>query len=211
MYTFADFYIETYGVWKPCEQPNRTPDFKSDKTDSKYWDCGDYVVRKSNHWGIVGTCFWKLEGFPRRGVLRLDKHECGMIYYKDFGTSRTLAQEKKIPIRTKFMKRQPDLHHEGPITSEVVSELIQKLKTAYEEVRDFKPEIDNIPHPAEWVYCQANWMESLEYAGLRCNTVLMKITHNKEADADDRKCVDISLCILRDFADAKQQNFVQKF
>lgn len=87
--TFTDFFVHSYGVWKSCAPPDRRPDFKTE--DSKYWDCGDKVIRQSNHWGIVGSCFWKIDGLPKRGIL-FDLH-CGEIAYADFGTSKTLGKK----------------------------------------------------------------------------------------------------------------------
>lgn len=211
MYSFDNFYVETYGVWIRCKQPNRTPDFKSPKSQSssKYWDFGDYVVRKSNHWGIVGSCFWKLDGLPKRGILNFSSQECGMIYYKSFGTSRTESPGKKLSARQKFMLMQPDLHHEGPITEELVTDLIFKLETATKEILEYSlPEAQDIS--SEWVYCQANWIEQLQYAVQRCETVLLKVQNqNKEKPEDDRKVIDITLCILRDFANSKSKNFLK--
>lgn len=211
MYSFANFYVETYGVWIRCKQPDRTPDFASKKaqSSSKYWDFGDYVVRKSNHWGIVGSCFWKLDGLPKKGILNLASQECGMIYYKDFGTSRQESPGKTLSTRQKFMLRQPDLHHEGPITEEFVQDLISKLGVCTQEVLEFVPDHSDMVL-GEWVSCQANWVDQLLYAEQRCNTVLLKVKHqNKEKPEDDRKVIDITLCILRDFAEAKSLNFIQ--
>lgn len=69
------------------------------------------------------------------------------------------------------MAIQPDIHHEGPITIEVVSGLVEKLKTALTEIREFQPEkIPDLDQSivSEWIYCQSNWIETIEYAGLRC-------------------------------------------
>lgn len=207
MHDFSDFYLETYGVWKVCEQPNRTPDFKSPKTASKYWDCGDYVIRKSNHWGVVGSCFWRLDGFPRKNVLNLGNQECAMIYYKDLGTAR---QEKQPPkIKQRFKMLQPDLHHEGPVTSKVVDDLLKKLETALNEIKEYEPVFDETFSPQEWSLCKANWAEVISYAGLRCSTIFAKAKHEVEISEDDRKCIDITLCILRDFDDAKEKQFTK--
>ena len=93
---FTDFFLHTYGVWKSCAVPDRRPDFKTD--DSKYWDCGDKVIRQSDHWGIVGSCFWKIDGLPKRGILFAS--HCGEIAYADFGTSKTIGSKKpyQLPI-----------------------------------------------------------------------------------------------------------------
>lgn len=92
---FTDFFQHTYGVWKSCAVPDRRPDFKTE--DSKYWDCGDKVIRQSDHWGIVGSCFWKIDGLPKRGIL-FAAH-CGEIAYVDFGTSKTMGSKPyHLPI-----------------------------------------------------------------------------------------------------------------
>lgn len=86
---FTDFFLHTYGVWKSCAVPDRRPDFKTE--DSKYWDCGDKVVRQSDHWGIVGSCYWKIDGLPKRGIL-FENH-CGELAYADFGTSKKMGKK----------------------------------------------------------------------------------------------------------------------
>lgn len=80
MKDFTNFYIETTGNWTLCKCPSRRADFKS--TDSSYWDLGDRVVRKSNHWGIVGSCFWQIDNKPkiRKALI---KARCAEILYVD--------------------------------------------------------------------------------------------------------------------------------
>ena len=92
---FTDFFLHTYGVWKSCAVPERRPDFKTE--DSKYWDCGDKVIRQSDHWGIVGSCYWKIDGLPKRGILFAT--HCGEIAYTDFGSSKTTGKKPyTLPI-----------------------------------------------------------------------------------------------------------------
>jgi hypothetical protein len=92
---FTDFFLHTYGVWKSCAVPDRRADFKTE--DSKYWDCGDKVIRQSDHWGIVGSCFWKIDGLPKRGILFAS--HCGEIAYADLGTSKTIGKKPyQLPI-----------------------------------------------------------------------------------------------------------------
>ncbi len=39
--------------------PQRTPDYVSD-SGSKYWYVGDSVIRQSDHWGNVASCYWTI-------------------------------------------------------------------------------------------------------------------------------------------------------
>lgn len=100
--------------------------------------------------------------------------------------------------------KEPDLHHEGPLTTDLVHDLLTKIKVALDEIVKFNPpDLD-----VEWVICKANWAESLRYAGLRCAAIVTKLEHGFTHDADsDRKCIDITLCILRDFEAAKIKGF----
>lgn len=60
MFDFTNFSVETEGNWTSCSQPSSRADFKSDV--SRYWNLGNGVIRKSNHWGVVGNCFWRING-----------------------------------------------------------------------------------------------------------------------------------------------------
>ena len=81
MITFDNFYIKTYACYKGCKTPKRQPDFTSD-SGSKYWygqnKNGDYVIRRSNHWGRFLTVHWKLKT-NYRGIAK-----SGKCYLKDF-------------------------------------------------------------------------------------------------------------------------------
>lgn len=102
---------------------------------------------------------------------------------------------------------QPDLHHEGPLTKELIHDLQDKILSAIREVKAFVPP-DNEPIQDEWEWCKDNWVNALEYAGLRCAAILTKLDFNIEHRQDeDHKCVDITLCILRDFENAKALGF----
>lgn len=101
---------------------------------------------------------------------------------------------------------QPDLHHEGSLTIELVSELMNKLKVALDDVVAFVPPDADV----EWVFCKRNWAEKLLDAGLRCAAILIKLEHKIEHRLkDDHKSVDITLCILRDYEAAKAKGFVR--
>jgi hypothetical protein len=100
--------------------------------------------------------------------------------------------------------KQPDLHHEGELTAEFVVDLLAKIKVALDQLILFEPPDMDV----EWILCKANWAESLRYAGLRCAAIASKlecgVVYQPE---DDRKCIDITLCILRDFEEAKAKGF----
>lgn len=205
MKTFQNFYEETYGIWKICPEPNRTPDFKSEKSASKYWDCGEYVVRKSNHWGVVGSCFWRIDGTKKKQVLNLEQAVCAMIHYKDFGPAKT---PKKFPTKETFVKVQPHIIHDGPITVELTDGIIQKLNAAAEEILSYSPTSDELDLVGpDWILCQADWHAILRYASQRLSSIIKKLPY-KEANEEDRKCINISLSILADYAEGKETRFM---
>jgi len=99
---------------------------------------------------------------------------------------------------------QPNLHHEGPLTVELVSGLMNKAKLAMDEIIAFEPPDEDI----EWVICKGNWAKQLQYAGIRCAAILTKLEMNIEHRLkEDHKCIDITLCILRDYEAAKAKNW----
>ena len=103
-------------------------------------------------------------------------------------------------------RRQPDLHHEGPLTTGLIKGLLDKLKIAVDETTAFEPVKDS-----DWEICQSNWERELRYAGMRMAAIYAKLSNGIDdfrAD-DDRKCVDITLCILRDFEVAKSKGFIR--
>lgn len=63
---FVSFKDATRAIFAPCDPPSRKPDHESD-SGSQYWNVGNGVVRKSNHWsGIRGcedirSCWWEIE------------------------------------------------------------------------------------------------------------------------------------------------------
>jgi len=79
VYDFTNFFYATEAYWFRCELPDRHPDYVS-FSGSAYWDCGDRVIRFSDHWGIVKTCTWYLnnKSFEKVGSL------CGDCFYGDF-------------------------------------------------------------------------------------------------------------------------------
>jgi len=80
VYNFDTFYRATVADWQRCEMPDRDPDFIS-FTGSAYWCLKNKVRRYSDHWGVVMTCRWTLEGehYEKLPV-------CAQCYYEDFWT-----------------------------------------------------------------------------------------------------------------------------
>ena len=84
-YSFVNFNKATVADWSRCEIPERKPDYIS-FSGSAYWDYGNRVRRLSDHWGIVRSCKWLLEG-----------HYCNMFcaaecYYDDFRSMLCLLE-----------------------------------------------------------------------------------------------------------------------
>lgn len=81
---FETFHQKTRASFRPCRPPDREPDFVSPGR-SVYWDCGDRVVRASDHWSgqngceEIGGCVWTYEGPCRPGVW-----EAGECAYTEF-------------------------------------------------------------------------------------------------------------------------------
>jgi len=69
-YNESNFHINSKAIFTPCDMPTGQPDFVSD-SGSSYWYMNGGVVRVSNHWGHVASCFWYLKGqkHPNRGCL----------------------------------------------------------------------------------------------------------------------------------------------
>ena len=73
-----NFSKGTIANFVTCEIPKTLPDFVSD-SGSTYWDLGDKVIRWSDHWGEVNTCYWQLWPCDENDI-RL----CGECRYSDF-------------------------------------------------------------------------------------------------------------------------------
>ena len=58
-----NFFISSIATFSQCEEIKRTPDFISGEgaTASYYFYEGEYLVRKSAHWGKVAKCTWQLK------------------------------------------------------------------------------------------------------------------------------------------------------
>jgi hypothetical protein len=85
-YNFDNFFLATVADWMLCEIPDRDPDFVS-WSGSAYWHLGNRVRRLSDHWGIVASCKWLMEGRRIKAFL------CGECYYDDFRSMRSLIIE----------------------------------------------------------------------------------------------------------------------
>lgn len=80
MINHSNFFVGTQAWFKPCERPDREPDFIS-LSGSKYWygedKDGGFVIRESDHWGAVGPCDWRIKNTPSRNKRRLLVHKIG--------------------------------------------------------------------------------------------------------------------------------------
>lgn len=100
--------------------------------------------------------------------------------------------------------KQPDLHHEGPLTLELVSGLMDQISSALFKISTFTPEQPD----KDWQDCKNKWIDVLNDCGLGCTAVFVKLSNNIEHRLkDDHKIVDNTLCVLRDFEIAKSVNF----
>lgn len=89
MRKWIDFYVATIADWHRCEIPDRDPDYIS-YSGSAYWKYNNRVRRLSDHWGMVSTCRWLLEG-----RIHSDLFVCGECYFEDF---RTISFEVDYPF-----------------------------------------------------------------------------------------------------------------
>lgn len=54
------FYKNTKANFSSVEVPQTPPDFESE-SGSRYWYLSEGVIRASDHWGTVATCYWLLD------------------------------------------------------------------------------------------------------------------------------------------------------
>lgn len=87
---FDNFWRSTQAKFEVCDYPrDREPDFSS-KSGSVYWDDGDGVIRRSDHWtGQFGVtrivdCRWTIDA-PQRHVKEPISGKC---LYEDFAVRR---------------------------------------------------------------------------------------------------------------------------
>lgn len=103
-----NYQISTFGIFEKCNIPVEKPHYIS-KSGSAYWVFDDYMVRDSDHWGEVSSCYW---------ILQNGEH-VGMIKYSDM---------KKIQLYTTSTFE--DLFEE----CDGFYETIDELKEYYKEV-----------------------------------------------------------------------------
>jgi hypothetical protein len=80
---FTNFYISTFANFIPCDKPDIDPTYYS-FSGSSYWNLGNRVIRWSDHWGMVSSCVWLLDG-KQPNIYKSLSGEC---FYKDFNKSR---------------------------------------------------------------------------------------------------------------------------
>ena len=81
-----DFFEFTRGDFKKIDSyPKRKHDYRSN-SGSRYWYFNDYLIRESDHWGQVSTCFWTLEKenyYGRACLGKINFSEFSSIYIKN--------------------------------------------------------------------------------------------------------------------------------
>lgn len=104
------------------------------------------------------------------------------------------------------MLKQPDIHYLGELTEEYVNDLTGRINVALVEIESLSI------NDKDWNRCKNSWIESLKYAGLRCVAIGIKAKYGMTAhrEDEDRKCIDITLSILRDLEEAKLKNFLRE-
>jgi hypothetical protein len=70
----------TLANWHSCKAPTIPPTYIS-ASGSIYWEFADGVVRGSNHWGKVSSCYWTLDG---KELYLLDEKQYGCAKWEDF-------------------------------------------------------------------------------------------------------------------------------
>lgn len=98
---------------------------------------------------------------------------------------------------------QPDLNFEGEITSEAVKEMDGKLEAIEKDMQERKS------GSQDWQFCRMNWLSQIGYARLRLHAIVAKLKYGVESHRaeEDRKCMSIMLCILRDYEVARKIDF----
>lgn len=100
----------------------------------------------------------------------------------------------------------PDLHHDGPITVELIDGLIEQMtERAGQLPLDMFVEgrLDK-----EWPDTRTNWLSQFDYAKGRLREVRDAVTGGKSIlDHYHGTIIDICLCVVRDFDRAKALNF----
>ena len=104
MFTFENFFIETYGKWKACKTPTREPDYVSyrrrstsvssevfeifkERPDYKFASCDEDWEFGSRYMNLASSVYWYGENKRGKYVIRLSDHwsnrnkrpDCGRI------------------------------------------------------------------------------------------------------------------------------------
>jgi hypothetical protein len=99
--TWTNFWKKTRAHFTACEAPTRKPDFSSSR--STYWDQGDHVVRRSDHWseqfGIysIRGCVWTIDQNQTKGA----KFITGKCDYADFERGKRSSMKRRVNLRKK--------------------------------------------------------------------------------------------------------------
>lgn len=82
-YDRTNFFERTLANFDPCKRPTINPDFWS-FSGSSYWYTEKGVIRLSDHWGSVSSCFWLIDWQASR------KYLCGFAKWEDFSRFNSL-------------------------------------------------------------------------------------------------------------------------
>lgn len=117
----SNFHLRSAATFKHAPTPSTTPDFIS-YSGSKYWYADGGVYRQSNHWGLVASCDWLLQGVvdSLEGCWILDSEVTGFAKWEDFsegGNSinmevyrkNAIAKSKEIAASMKATKKNAEL------------------------------------------------------------------------------------------------------
>lgn len=96
MFTKENYFEGGFGDFKQCKSPKRKPDYVSyskkyaGQVSSVYWygtdTNGEYVIRMSQHWGIVAHFNkWLLDGNTQNYTTA----KAGKCYFKNFQKRKT--------------------------------------------------------------------------------------------------------------------------
>lgn len=104
------------------------------------------------------------------------------------------------------MARQPDLHHEGPITAELCDNLSYRLADCIERM----PPPDRLGLDLDWFDCWLGWVAELNFAIEQLAKVRRDVAAGLPLFPDyHRKIIDICLCLERDFISAEGNGFLR--
>jgi len=97
-----NFFTNTIGKFKPVPVPSKAADYESKtpwgEVSSSYYYTPKGVIRVSDHWGLVSTCVWSLEGFISSDdslskCRKATQQMAGFISWEDLTKSTTLRKE----------------------------------------------------------------------------------------------------------------------